>query len=211
MSALIIGNGKKVNKNIIKNIKYDYVICADGGLDKAQDYGIMPDIIIGDFDSVDLSLLKQYELQNIRTLKFPAEKDFTDMELAIEHAISKGYKNITLIGASGSRLDHTLGNITLMEKYYKDGVHITIIDNNNEIKIISDNSELIIKFKQSIYISMIPVTDEIQGLSMEGFKYPLKDVEVKRGSTLLISNQIISSQGIIRLKKGTAILFISKD
>jgi thiamine pyrophosphokinase len=210
-TALIIGNGEEIGKNIIENLNFDYIICADGGLDKAKKYGIVPDIIIGDFDSVNLSVLKQYEILNIPIEKFPSEKDSTDMELAVEFAISKGYNNIILTGATGSRLDHTLGNIMLMERCFKIGVIITIIDNNNEMKIISDNTDLIIDNKEGYYISIIPVTDFILGLNLGGFKYNLKNVNVQRGSTLLISNQITGSNGRIILNEGTAIVFISKD
>lgn len=210
-TAIIIGNGKEIDKKIIENIDFDYIICADGGLEKAKKYGIIPDIIIGDFDSVNLDILKEYESYNIPINKFPAEKDSTDMELAVEFAISKGYNNIILTGATGSRLDHTLGNIMLMERCFKIGVIITIIDNNNEMKIISDNTDLIIDFKEEYYISIIPVDDFIQGLNLEGFKYPLNNVNVQRGSTLCISNQISASYGRITLNKGTAIVFISKD
>lgn len=210
-TALIIGNGKKTDKSIIENIQYDYVICADGGLEKAKNYGIIPDIIIGDFDSVRISVLKQYEEYNIPIEKFSSEKDSTDMELAVEFAISKGYTNIVLTGASGSRLDHTLGNIMLMERYFGLGVNISIIDNNNEMRIISDNTDLIIEYKKGYYISIIPVDDFIQGLNLEGFKYNLDNVNVQRGSTLCISNQITNREGRITLRKGTAIVFISKD
>ncbi len=209
-TALIVGNGDETAKRIIENIKYDYLICADGGLEKVSNYGIIPDIIIGDFDSVASNVLKQYE-NRIPIEKFPSEKDFTDMELAVELAVSKGYKNIILTGASGSRLDHTLGNILLMEKYFKDGVNISIIDNNNEMKIISDNSELFIEYKEGYFISIIPITEFIQGLCLEGFKYNLDNVDVERGSTLCISNQIKDNKGKITLKKGRAIVIISKD
>lgn len=209
--ALIIGNGEETDRSIIENIQYDYVICADGGLEKVKKYEIMPDAIIGDFDSVDNSVLKQYESFNIPIVKFPSEKDLTDMELAVEFAVSKGYDNIILTGATGSRLDHTFGNIILMEKYYNKGVNVTIIDNNNEMRIISDNTDLIIEYKKGYYISIIPVDDFIQGLNLEGFKYNLDNVNVQRGSTLCISNQITNREGRITLRKGTAIVFISKD
>jgi len=209
--ALIVGNGEEADKRIIENIQYDYVICADGGLDKAKNYGIIPDSIIGDFDSVDVLLLKQYEEYNIPIIKFPSEKDYTDMELAIEFAVSKGYDSLVLTGATGTRADHTMGNIMLMEKYYYMGVNITIIDNNNEIRVISDNTDLFIDFREDFYISIIPVDDIIQGLNLEGFKYNLDNVNVERGSTLCISNQIAAENGRITLRKGTAILFISKD
>ena len=88
-TALIVGNGEEAAKSIIEKLKYDYIICADGGLEKASNYGIVPDIIIGDFDSVDANVLKQYE-NRVLIEKFPSEKDFTDMELAVEFAVSKG-------------------------------------------------------------------------------------------------------------------------
>ena len=208
-TALIIGNGQETDVSIVRNIEYDYVICADGGLEKAKNYGIKPDIAIGDFDSTAPDLLDEYA-KNIDIEKFPPEKDFTDMELAVQFAVSKGFKSITLIGASGTRLDHTFGNILLMEKYYKDGVNIVIIDNNNKMKFISHKGELFIEYKEGYYISIIPLT-ELEGLSLEGFKYNLKNVNVQRGSTLCISNQIEDSKGKITLRKGKAIVFISKD
>ena len=208
-TALIIGNGQETDVSIVRNIEYDYVICADGGLEKAKNYGIKPDIAIGDFDSTAPDLLNEYA-KNIDIEKFPPEKDFTDMELAVQFALSKGFKSIILIGASGTRLDHTFGNILLMEKYYKYGVNIVIIDNNNEMKFISDNTELYTEYKEGYYISIIPLT-ELKGFSLEGFKYNLDNVNVQRGSTLCISNQIKDSKGKIRLRKGNAIVFISKD
>lgn len=210
MIALIIGNGAETDKSIIEKIDYDYVICADGGLEKAKKYGIIPDAILGDFDSVNPSILKEYE-DKVPIEKFPSEKDYTDMELAVEFAISKGYKSIILAGAAGSRLDHTMGNIMLMERYYKEGVHITIIDNNNEMKVISDNTDLTIYYKEGYYISIIPLTNFIEGLNLEGFRYNLDNVKIERGSTLCISNQIRNIKGRITLRKGNAIVFISKD
>ena len=109
------------------------------------------------------------------------------------------------------RLDHTLGNIMLMEKYQKAGVNISIIDNNNEIKMISDDGELYIEAKEGRYISIIPLTDSIQGLYLEGFKYPLTNVKVQRGSTLCISNQVKDKAGKVKLRQGKALVFISKD
>lgn len=208
-TALIIGNGQETELSIIKNIQYDYVICADGGLEKAGNYGIKPDIAIGDFDSTTSHVLNEYA-KNVDIKKFPPEKDFTDMELAVQFAVSKGFKSIMLIGASGTRLDHTFGNILLMEKYYKCGVNIVIRDNNNEMKFISHDGDLFIEYKEGYYISIIPLT-ELEGLNLEGFKYNLDNVTVQRGSTLCISNQIKDSRGRIRLKKGNAIVFISKD
>ena len=208
-SALIIGSGSNIDKKTFEseNIKFEYVICADGGLEKTEYLNLTPNIIIGDLDSVNLNVLKRYEQTEI--VKYPAEKNFTDMELAIEHAVCKGYDEIILIGATGSRLDHSIANILLIEAYHKKSVKIKILDNNNLVQIVTDKME--IQYKKNYFVSIIPLTDMIEGITLEGFKYPLDDVDVQRGSTLCISNQIVKEKGIISFRKGNALVFISKD
>lgn len=211
MKALIIGNGCDIERQLIENIQIDYVICADGGLEKAKKLNLRPDLILGDFDSVDSEILENYKKSNIETVVFPPEKDFTDMELAAEYAVKRGFKNILFVGATGSRLDHTLANIQLLEKYHLQGINAEIIDNNNYISIISGSAEKQIKQKKGYYVSLVPVTERLEGLTLIGFKYPLKNVVVQRGTAFLISNEIVQDEGRIILNKGTALVFVSKD
>lgn len=211
MVALIIGNGDDVERCYFDNINFDYIIFADGGLEKAEKLNLRPNLILGDFDSVDTAVLEHYKKLNIETVTFPPEKDYTDMELAVEHAVKKGFKDIVLIGATGTRLDHTLANIQLLEKYHHQGINLEIIDNNNYISIISDNTDINIKYKKDHFVSLVPVTEKLEGLTLIGFRYPLDNVIVPRGTALLISNEIIQDEGRIILKKGTALVFISKD
>lgn len=209
MTALIVGNGCDINKSLIESLNIDYVICADGGLEKVKKLGLIPNLILGDFDSVDPKVLEEYKNLNIETVTYPSEKDYTDMELAISHAVKIGFKDIILIGASGTRLDHTMANLMLIERYHKKGINIKILDNNNSIQSVTNT--LIIPFKKSHYVSVIPISENIEGLTLEGFKYPLSNVNVERGSTLCISNELIENEGVIKINKGSAFVFISKD
>lgn len=209
MAALIIGSGNDVDKSLLEDIVIEYVICADGGLEKANDLGVVPNIILGDFDSVNSSVLSNYKSLNIETVAYPSEKDYTDMELAINHAVEKGFKEIVLIGASGTRLDHTVANMLFIERFYKRNINIKIIDNNNIIQMVTDN--MAIPYRENYYVSIIPFSDNIEGLTLKGFKYPLNNVKVERGSTLCISNEISENIGVIQLKKGSAFVIISKD
>lgn len=213
MSVLIIGNGNSFNKysneEVFSNI--ELIICADGGLSKAEILGLVPDIIIGDFDSVNYSILKKYEDMDVEIIKYPAEKNYTDMELAIDLAVTKGYKDMIILGATGTRLDHTMANMMLLEKYYIQGIKIKIIDNNNVIQIISDNTKLTLQYKKNYFISIVPITEEINDLTLKGFKYPLNKVNVKRGSTLCISNEINVKVSEVTLRKGTAFLIVAND
>ncbi|NYB74449.1 MULTISPECIES: thiamine diphosphokinase [Sedimentibacter] len=209
MTTLIVGNGSDIDKSHIENLNIDYVICADGGLEKVKRLGLIPNLILGDFDSVNKSVLEDYKSLNIETVTFPSEKDYTDMELAISHAVKVGFKDIILVGASGTRLDHTVANMLLIEKYHKKDINIRIIDNNNFIQIITDS--MIIPFRKNYYVSLIPLSENIEGLTLEGFKYPLNNINVERGSTLCISNEVSEDVGLIKLNKGSAFVFISKD
>lgn len=209
MTALIVGNGSDIDKCHIENLDIDYVICADGGLEKVKNLGLVPNIILGDFDSVDKTLLEYYKSLNIETVAFPPEKDYTDMELAISHTVEMGFKDIILAGATGTRLDHTVANMLLIEKYHRTDVNIKIIDNNNFIQLVTD--AMTIPYKKNHYVSLIPLSENIEGLYLKGFKYPLDNVNVERGSTLCVSNEITEDVGVIRLCKGSAFVFISKD
>ncbi|WP_313346812.1 thiamine diphosphokinase [Sedimentibacter sp.] len=209
MTTLIVGNGSDIDKSHIEDLNVDYVICADGGLEKVKKLGLIPNLILGDFDSVNKSVLEDYKNLNIETVKFPSEKDYTDMELAISHAVKMGFNDIVLVGASGTRLDHTVANMLLIEKYYKKDINIRIIDNNNFIQIVTES--MIIPFRKNYYVSLIPLSENIEGLTLEGFKYPLNNINVERGSTLCISNEVSEDVGLIKLNKGSAFVFISKD
>lgn len=211
MSAVIIASGSDIEKHIFEkeNINVEYVICADGGLEKAEKLNLTPNIVVGDLDSVSSQVLANYLNKNLELIKYPEEKNFTDMEIAIEYAVNKNYKEIILVGATGTRLDHTVGNILLLEKYFLNGIKIKILDNNNIVQIMGSNLQL--KNKKNYYVSIIPVTETLEGVSLKGFKYPLNNITVKRGSTLCISNEIVDELGIITIEKGNALVFMSKD
>ena len=209
MKAIIMASGNSIKKEIFNEIysENDFIICADGGLNYLDCLNIMPNLIVGDFDSVDTSLLEKYK--NVEIKKYPPEKNFTDTEIAIEEAIAYGYKEIIIFGATGTRLDHTMANILLIERYIKQGANIKIIDNNNFIQILNQNTT--INKKEGYYLSIVPISEYIDGITLKGMKYPLLDVRVDRGSTLCISNEIIADIALISISNGMGILFISKD
>jgi thiamine pyrophosphokinase len=209
MKSIIIASGNSIKKEIFYEIysANDFLICADGGLNYLDSLNIEPNLIVGDFDSVDRNLLEKYK--NVKIIKYPAEKNFTDTEIAIEESIAYGFNEITIFGATGTRLDHTMANILLIERYIKKGVIIRIIDNNNYIQIL--NKDIAINKKEGYYLSIVPITEYIEGITLKGMKYPLEDVKVNRGSTLCISNEIIADTAQICIKKGIGILFLSKD
>lgn len=211
MKAIIIANGTSLKKESLTAFlsECDYIVCADGGLNNLVGTKYIPNAILGDFDSVKENVLDEYKKLCEDIVKFKKDKDKTDTELAIDFVVNKGYKDIILLCVTGSRLDHTMANIMLLEKYYNLGINIKIVDNNNEIIFLKNNMKL--KRKDNFFISIIPLTGVVEGINLKGFKFKLIDKTINRGSTLCISNYIVDDYGEITIRKGNALVFISKD
>lgn len=205
--ALILAGGDEVEKDVLnKYIKEaDFVIGADKGAETAYRYSFNIDLVVGDFDSIDKDILKKIRS---KILKYPKEKDKTDLELALDIIIEKKYNNIIILNALGNRLDHTMGNLFLLEKF--NNKNIRIIDNNSEIFLMNKN-EVILKNKYSRILSIIPISEFILIDKLTGVKYPLENKNIKRGSTLCISNIIKDRECLISISRGRAFIIITKN
>ena len=227
MKAVIIANGNVRNLNFFCGIisRVDLIICADGGASHLKKMGILPHVIIGDFDSLNFQDKSFFENNNIRIIKHPSDKDATDTELAAQFAVEQGCNDITFIGATGTRLDHTLANIFLLRKLADQfanqianqldnqsenkKIKCRIIDENNEIFLVTD--KITLKKTKNSFVSIIPLTQIVKGVTTFGLKYPLTDAEIRSGTSLGISNQFTDEKATVSLKKGTLIVIKSKD
>lgn len=211
MQGLIISNGS-INdyEKLIKIFEVsDYVVCADGGIRYLRKINKTPNIILGDFDSVSKEDLEYIKSKNIETHKFPPIKDKTDTELALDYLIDIGCMEIYLFGATGSRMDHTLANIFLLNILLEKGIRGIIVDDKNEIYIEDDFLEL--RRSKDSFISIIPIDQEGIRISISGFFYNLEDVLIPFGSTHGISNEIVEDKCSIKIHKGKAIIIQSID
>ena len=213
MDAIIVTGGN-VNEifltNYLSKNKFDYIIAVDKGLEILNKVQTEPNFIIGDFDSVNTDVLKQYENKNIPIEYLNKEKDYTDTHMALKKTIERGVNNITIIGAIGTRLDHTLANIHILKEALDSGVNAKLVNKNNEIMLIK-NKKVVKKNNNYKYISLIPLTTEIKGVTIKGFKYLLKDANLKIGESIGVSNELIDNEATIEIAEGVAILIFSKD
>lgn len=213
MSTLIVTGGN-VNTEFLKKIleenKFETIIAADKGLEALNKINVMPNYIIGDFDSVNKTTLNQYENKNIEITYLKTEKDFTDTHMAIKLAIEKRAKHITIIGATGTRMDHTLANIHALNEALQNNVPIEIINENNRIMLINKKAKLI-KNTNYKYVSIIPLTTKITGVTLKGFKYNIENATINLGESIGVSNEQIEQEALIEIKEGIAILIYSKD
>lgn len=213
MNTLIVTGGR-ININFLKAHleinKYDIIIAVDKGLESLDALEIEPNYLIGDFDSINKDILEKYEKTKIQIVRLNPEKDLTDTHSAINLAIEKEAKNITIIGAIGTRLDHTIANIHTLKIAIDKKINIKIINETNEITLINHDTK-IKNTKTYKYISLIPLTTTVEGVTLRGFKYPLENRTLYIGDSLGISNEQIEETAEIQLKKGILILIKSKD
>jgi len=214
MRAIIFGNGeiydyKLIGKHIQPAADKDLIICCDGGLRHAKQLDLMPDYIVGDCDSVSQDLLFEYRDKGVEVKEFPKEKDFTDMELALELAISSGVSNIDIFGAVGNRLDHSLANAYILLKPLRKGIKAKLLNESNEVMIIDNQIELYKKI--GAIVSLIPLTSEVCGVSTRGLKYPLKDETLYMGETRGISNVFLEENISIHIESGLLFVILSRD
>ena len=211
MKAVIIANGNIKNQNYFSKIikQADLIICADGGANHLKKMGILPHVIIGDFDSLSPQNKIFFEKNNLKIIKHSSDKDATDTELAADFAIEQNYNDITFIGVTGTRLDHTIANIFLLKKMAAFKKKCRIIDDNNEIFLVTD--KITLTREKNSFVSIIPLTEKVEGITTSGLKYPLTNAEIKSGTSLGISNQFSEERALISLKKGILIVTKSKD
>lgn len=179
----------------------DYVICADGGLFHAEKMGITPNLTVGDFDSYKGGLTGEVK-------RFNPEKDYSDTHLAVTEALERGYKEIILLGATGTRLDHTLSNIGLLEYITKMGAKGYVINENNIITVI-DKTE-VIKPCKGWHLSLIPI-GEAKGVTLRNLKYPLDNYNLKFSESVAVSNEFTDKDAVIEIEEGSLIVIKSRD
>ena len=209
--AIIICSGEIKDYLFIESYinKDCFIICADGGARHLKRLGITPNIILGDFDSIERETLEKYANdKTIEIIKYPKEKDMTDSEIALDCAINKGFLDIVLLGATGSRYDHSLANIFLLRKYIDCNARLRIINENNIVNIT--NNKIVLDKKIGFKVSIIPLTGNIL-VTTKGLKYKLNKDRLFFGSSIGVSNEYESMKAEILILEGVALVIESRD
>ena len=192
------------------------LIAADKGLEFFQAAGQLPDLVIGDFDSLSQkgrAYLDHLEKDtNTRIIRLNVEKDDSDTQSAVNHAIDLGARSIVILGATGSRFDHMLANLGLLLLGKEKGVRITILDPHNRITLIESGTILEREKQFGEYVSFFPVGGTVHGLSLEGFHYPLRNYDLQPSdSGLTVSNEIQEETATVTYTDGTLLMIMSRD
>lgn len=215
MRTIIISGGSLDHKfatAFLNREKADCLLAADKGMEFCYKQNIVPDYIMGDFDSADPEIVSYYSsLSEVQLTRFQPEKDDTDMELAMRKAIELGSSKIYILGALGGRMDHCIANVHLLKLSVESGIEMHLIDAQNDICLLNHPQELEKEKQYGKYVSFLPFTDQVTGITLTGFKYPLKDYTMKRGTSIGVSNEIQDERARVEFSEGMLLMIQSRD
>jgi len=199
-------------KDFLSQRSYDYVIAADAGLEVLRPLHISPNAVVGDLDTVDKKVLEEYQNQpDIEFEIHKPEKDETDTELALLTAARQGCEAVDILGALGGRMDHAIGNIQLMYQFFCQGMEVNIYDARNRLYLLGRHKVFHREEVYGKYISFLPMTETVEGLTLRGFKYPLQRRTIGLGTSLCISNELKREEGILELERGVLLCVEAHD
>ena len=184
----------------LSELKPAEIICADSGAGYVRAIGVVPHVIIGDMDSLAPDMLEYFKERGSRIIRFPEGKKETDTQLALEYAFGIAPDEIYVFGAFGTRIDHTLANLSLLALGVKKGIQIKLIDEWCETFIVDREST--IEGEPGQTVSLLPLSDTVTGITIEGFEYPLNDGVMEIGTPYGVSNRLVATRGIISVKSG---------
>jgi len=202
MRAIVIANGHVGNSEAsrVQTWPHDCVICANGGAQHALALGLVPDVVIGDLDSLNGNLQARLEGKGCQVLVHPTRKDETDLELALRYAVDHGVDKILILGALGGRIDQTLANVLLLALPELEGIQTRIVAGDQELFLIQ--GQAVIEGQVGDTVSLLPIAGDVTGITTEGLEYPLQRGTLKFGPTLGISNVLTAPVARVQVERG---------
>jgi thiamine pyrophosphokinase len=208
MRAIIFANGEFLEPQGAKELLRpgDLVIAADGGTRHALSAGVTPDVVIGDLDSLSPDMQASVETAGSQIIRFSPDKDKTDLELALFHAVQEGATEAIVLAALGGRLDQTMANVLLLTRPELDDIDVRIVEGVQEAFLIQD--EATVQGQPGDTISLIPLGGDAKGVSIEGVKWPLDQVTLRLGSTWGVSNVLRAEQARVCVQHGSLLCVV---
>ena len=204
-NALVICNGEVLSKKAIAPLLLTgpFIVCADGGANKARKLGVRPDVIIGDLDSITPAVRESFS--NVRTIHVESQNS-TDLEKVLDYLVKHRYRSAVVVGAMGGRPDHSLSNLSILKKYHN-RIRLLFSDSSCDVQIVDRR----IMFASEIgsIISLLPL-GRCEGIMTSGLEFSLHNETLELGVREGTSNRVVSSPVTISVKKGSLLLFIVK-
>ena len=188
----------------------DYIVCADGGFEFAIKEKIIPNIIIGDFDSSDFSIIEEKikddpKMKQTKIIKTQPEKDDTDTLMCVSHGIEKGLKDFIIIGGLGGRLDHTIANIQILSYLLDQGCKGCILD-GRKVDMIKGPDKIVLENEGFKYFSAFSYTDQCTGVYETDSKYPLDNAVLNQSYPIGTSNEFLKNSATVKVGEGKLLI-----
>ena len=204
---LVLGNGVWGREETLNALveQVEIVIAADGGWAKASRCGVGVDVVVGDLDSLTEAERDALARTGVKILRHPAEKDRTDLEIALDHAVSLNPEKIFFWGFWGGRFDHGLASLFLLEKVVRQGIRVECVTDASRVHLVSERLDLEGAAIGDL-VSLLPLTAMVEGVRTVGLKYVLDGETLRRTSSRGVSNLVTATPARIELKNG--LLFV---
>ena len=183
----------------------------DAGVLRLEEAGLVPDVVIGDFDSVSPEERERIRKGYPQNLFLNPVKDDTDMEAAVRYAIEQRPEEILILGATGGRMDHTITNLRLLMLFAEADLQAYLLDEHSRIRILKRSATLYKNELYGPYVSLLPVSETVRDITLRGFKYPLEQASLEPFSSLGVSNELEEETGEIIFSQGLLYLMETKD
>jgi thiamine pyrophosphokinase len=209
LQAIIFANGDFVPPpDLAEHLaSADLVIAADGGSQHCLALNLRPHVLIGDLDSIEPSVLANWEAQGVRVIRHPVDKDQTDLELALVNAKEVGATQIVVLGGLGKRWDHSIANLLLLANLQFDGIDIVFIHGDQNLFVIKGKARLSATPGQRV--SLLPLSSDVKRITTRGLKYSLKAEALLFGSSRGVSNVVINDDPQVEVQDGILLCVIS--
>jgi thiamine pyrophosphokinase len=184
-----------------------FVIAADSGLAVANALGVHVDLLVGDLDSVETSAVEIAEASGTTVARHPAEKDATDLELALDAAVERGARGVVMVDGGGDRLDHLLANLLLLASARYAGVDVTAFAGTAHVGVARGGAPpLPIAGEPGSLVTLLPAGGPARGIVTNGLRYPLRDEELAPGTSRGVSNELVEPVATIELASGVLLV-----
>jgi len=184
--------------------RQDFLIGADGGTRHILSLGLKPHVVIGDLDSLNFTTVAGLEKNGVTVLRYPTDKDATDLELALDYALQQQPEELLVMAALGNRLDQTLANLALLTDPRFAALPLRLDDGVEEILICRDQAQ--IRGRSGDLVSLIPWAGAVEGIHTEGLRWPLHDEILYPHKTRGISNELLSGTARVQIKSGVLLI-----
>lgn len=186
-----------------------YRVGVNGGTQHCLRMGLMPDVVIGDLDSLPVPARQALQTAQVPLVEFPQAKDKTDLELALEHVMARDLHHIILLGMWGGRLDQSVANLLLLARY-ADMARMVLVTERETARVLCDGEDYRIQDCAGAVLSILPLTPQVEGVTLAGMEYPLANALLAFGTSLGLSNRVRAQEARVSLRRGRLLVVLSR-